>query len=366
LLADRLASLAIALDAELTFAAYDPLQMPAAENMHVSEQEYIAALSALKAVILDRADEMRLAQFYDIRNHYLTHDAPTLSKPLPGVHSISISVKQELFYGCITHVPLPITFPDYVTPVYLGQSQGPDKLNLADLAPEWEPYHPIIGGMAGNFAVKNYIVQHHPDVQRIGVCMYRKFISKTRISGVAADDNWMMDVISDVDLKQQTIGNMMAPGDAQFLIGKTCSFNVGGKEAGYLLHYLHAHHGEDLLRFTAAAVELGVLEKTEIDLFFNEKIFLIGGIELGVFPAEFWLKTVNDIEKIVWHCVHTFPVIREGYQKRAWAFCAERLGSYLLLKHLNTHYRDQGGYQVFSGQLNLITQNDAVQYVPSH
>lgn len=365
LMIDRLASLVLALDPALTLAVYDALQMPRAIGMPDDEKEYITVLNALKAAYIETGDNERLEQFYAIRNQYLTKEILAQSVRAPQKQVPVATGNPSLFYACITHVPLPITFPSYVTPVYLGQSQGPDRLNLRDLAPEWERYHPIIGGMAGNFALKNYLLKYHPDVKRIGLSMYRKFISRARISGVAAEDNWMMDVISDSDLKKQTIDEMMAPGDAPFLIGKTCGFVVGGQEAGYLRHYLHAHHGEDLLRFAAAAVELGVLDKTEIEAFFNEKVFLIGGIELGVFPAAFWLKAVSDIEKIVWQCVHKFPDIREGYQKRSWAFCAERLGSYLVLKHVNTHYRAQGGHGHFAGQLNLITQNDDVLYVPS-
>lgn len=366
LLVERLASVVLALDSELTLGTFDPLYMPSSDTMTDAGKEYVTVLGALKAACIDRHDDTRLMQFYEIRNHLLTQGTLPVDVVRP-LHTASRQTSNEdLFYGCITHVPLPVAFPDYVTPFYLGESQGPGKLNLQDLAPQWVPYHPIIGGMAGNFALKNYVLAHHPRVKRIGVCMYRKFISTGRISGVAAEDNWMMDVISDSDLQQQTLGQMMAPGDTPFLIGKTCGFTVGGQEAGYLLHYLHAHHGEDLLRFTAAAVELGVLDKTDIDAFFNEKVFLIGGIELGIFPAAFWLDTVTAIEKTVWHCVQTFPVVREGYQKRAWAFCAERLGSYLLLKHIDTHYRAQGGHAGFAGQLNLITQDDAVRYVASH
>lgn len=381
LLVERLASLVLALDPELTLAAFDPLDMPVWHNMGAEDKAAMTALGALKAACITAHDEGRLAQFYAIRNQVLTRSILPDDVPLravdpafvPSLISPSVSAPapatlygQDLFYGCITHVPLPVAFPDYVTPFYLGQSQGPGRLNLEELAPQWVPYHPIIGGMAGNFALKNYVLAQHPGARRIGVCMYRKFISRQRISGVPAEDNWMMDVITASDLQQQSLGQMMAPGDVPFLVGKTCGFTVGGKEAGYLLHYLHAHHGEDLLRFTAAAVELGVLDKAEIDLFFNEKVFLIGGIELGVFPADFWLETVSAIEQIVWHCVQTFPTHREGYQKRAWAFCAERLGSYLLLKHLDTHYRHQGGHGHFAGQLNLITQDDTVRYVPSH
>ena len=45
-----------------------------------------------------------------------------------------------LVYACITHVRPWLAFPDYVTTIHLGQAQGEGRLNLRDLAPEWEPH----------------------------------------------------------------------------------------------------------------------------------------------------------------------------------------------------------------------------------
>ena len=45
----------------------------------------------------------------------------------------------SLLYACLTHVPLEVDYPDYVTPIYMGEAQGPGRLNLRDLAPAIEP-----------------------------------------------------------------------------------------------------------------------------------------------------------------------------------------------------------------------------------
>lgn len=376
-LVDRLATLVLALDSALRVCTADIFAMPSTASAYFRYWNDLAALDEWKAAFRRTGDRHYLDQFFALRDRILLACEPHFKSgatALPASAAATAAAtatmaqrpSDELVYGCITHVPLPITFPDFVTPIYLGTSQGPGRLNLRELAPEWEPYHAIVGGMLGNFALKNYIQAHHPDVKRIGVCMYRKFVSRARISGIPAEENWMMDVVSDTDFDKATIDEMMAPGPQPFLIGRTCGFAVQGEPAGYLLHYSHSHHAEDLLRFAAEAVELGVLEATEVAAFFEEKVFLMGGIELGVFPAGFWLATVSAIESVIWACVRRYPVVREGYQTRAWAFCAERLGSYLLLKHLNALYRSRGGYEQFFGQLNLITKGDQKKYVPSH
>lgn len=32
---------------------------------------------------------------------------------------------RHTFYACLTHVELPLQFPSYVTPVYMGEAQAP-------------------------------------------------------------------------------------------------------------------------------------------------------------------------------------------------------------------------------------------------
>ncbi|KAF1043697.1 MAG: hypothetical protein GAK35_02074 [Herbaspirillum frisingense] len=404
LLAERLASLVLALDQQLQVWHCPAVLMPKAQQ--VSEQD-LAALDGLRASYVESGSPTVRSRFEAIGVRLLRElrkaparppsavaaeqqraaqpvPAPVAPAPAPlqeaalpfglklaGVtpaaadDAAAQAARGELVFGCMTHVPLPVKFPDFVLPIYLGEAQHEGALNLRDLAPEWVPYHPIVGGMLGNFALRNLILRDYPRVRRVGVCMYRKFVSRERISGVPAEDNWMMDVISDKEFAQQSLDQMLEPGSQDFIVGKTCGFSLGGASAGYLSHYSQAHHAEDLLRYAAAAIELGVFDKAEAEAFFSEKIFFMGGVELGVFPAEFWLRAIGQIEAVTWYCVQRYDTRREGYQTRAWAFCAERLGSFLLLRELRGRYGEPA-YERFFGQLNLITKGDQKQYVPSH
>lgn len=367
LLTERIASLVLALDQQLRIAVFDPAAWPLSDLASLSYLDKLPQLDAMKRDYLATGEIAHVDQFLALRDSILQFSAAAAapSPALVSAPAIGTGHDVELVYGCITHVELPIRFPDFVTPIYLGESQAPGRLNLRELAPQWVPYHPIVGGMVGNFALRNHILQHHPNVKRIGVCMYRKFISRERISGVPAEDNWMMDVVSNKELERQSFDSMLHPGSAELLIGKTCGFLADGQSAGYLKHYARAHHVEDMLRFAAEAVELGVLHGNEVELFFDERVFFMGGVELGVFPADFWLKSIADIEAVAWACVQRYQVKREGYQSRAWAFCAERLGSYLLLRYLRAICGGDN-FEQFMGQLNLITQGDQTLYVPSN
>ncbi|MBN9357729.1 MAG: hypothetical protein J0I15_14860 [Herbaspirillum huttiense] len=383
LLAARLGSLVLGLDQQLRVWHCPPALMPAALPVAAADLAELEALRNAYAASGDAADLQRFSlRSGQLRGAPSRPPAP-LAAPLAAASSPSPSLtlapralalpdnaaaqaaRGELVFGCMTHVPLPVKFPDHVLPIYLGEAQHEGALNLRDLAPQWVPYHPIVAGMLGNFALRNLILRDYPHVKRVGVCLYRKFISRERISGVPAEDNWMMDVVSDKEFARLSLEQMMEPGEQEFLVGKTCGFKVSGRDAGYLSHYAVSHHAEDLLRYAAAATELGVFARSEAELFFNEKTFFMGGIEMGVFPADFWLRTVEQIEAVTWYCVQHYDTRREGYQSRAWAFCAERLGSYLLLRELRARYGDPG-YMRFFGQLNLITRGDQTKYVPSH
>ena len=101
-----------------------------------------------------------------------------------------------LVYGCLTHVPLTTDFPTFVEPILLGDAQKEGGLNLRDLAPEWEPYHPILGGLAGTFAMKNHVLRPPSRREAVGICQYRKFVSNRRISRAVAPSYKAMDLVS--------------------------------------------------------------------------------------------------------------------------------------------------------------------------
>jgi hypothetical protein len=279
-----------------------------------------------------------------------------------------------LVYACVTHVPLWVQYPSYVTTIHLGDAQRDGALNLRDLAPEWEPYHPLLGGTSGTFALKNLVLQHHPRATSIGICQYRKFVSRERIHRNIASRYRVMDMVPKAMLSPELLTDVMRPREP-FLLAKPFTLSKWRRRRDYLKQYGRAHRAMDLLRFTAEAVEQGVLDNARAIRFLGEDMFMAGGVELGVFPAEFWLPTVTAIESVVRECIRRYRPAPEGYQRRAWAFCTERLGSYLLLQHL----RAMNGRQFrlgrlawaapshwsrrFVGQLNLIIEEGATNYV---
>ena len=280
---------------------------------------------------------------------------------------------EGLVYGCLTHVPLTTDFPAFVEPILLGDAQKPGALNLRDLAPEWEPYHPILGGLAGTFAMKNHVLRHHPGAKQVGLCQYRKLVSNRRISRTVAKSYKAMDLVSRRGLSRELLTEVMLP-RADWLLARPFMMSNWRKHSDYLEQYGRVHYPQDLLRFTAEAVDQQLLDRKEAVRFLGEELMLPGGIELGVFPADFWLRSVTAIENVVRACVKRYDVVRDGYDARAWAFCVERLGSYLVLRELRTlpgfelrwfglHWASPHHWsRRFAGRLNLLT-DDGDDYV---
>jgi hypothetical protein len=207
--------------------------------------------------------------------------------------------------------------------------------------------------------------QRFPDARRVGICQYRKFVSRERISGVRDPRYRVMDVVPRSLLAAGRLDAALRPGDAEFLVSKPRRFTrVPWHRRGYLKEYARDHCVEDLLRFAAEAVEQGALARAEVEPFLREDVIVPGGVELGVYPAPFWLDSTAKIERVVRACVAKHATVRDAYQARLWSFCAERLGSWLLLKRLRAEVGSAAEWLSrrrwtarFAGQLNLVVDD---------
>jgi hypothetical protein len=276
--------------------------------------------------------------------------------------------------ACLAHVPLSIDLPPWVLPILLGAEQRDGALNLRDLAPEWERHHAQLGSTAGTFALLNLVRPRYPSARRIGLCQYRKFVSRRRISGVRDAHYRVKDAVPRRMIEGERFADAFHPGDASFLVSAPLRFTrVFWHRRGDLREYARDHRVEDLLRFVAEATELGVLGRREVESFFREDVIVPGGAELGVYPAAFWLDATEQIERVVRACVARHVTARDAYQARLWSFCAERPGSWLVLKRFRAEVAsgvDGIGEWLgrrrwrarFCGQLNLIVDDDHTGY----
>lgn len=259
---------------------------------------------------------------------------------------------QNVAIFCLTHVPLLVPYPAHVKVVRMGSYQADGELNLRDLAPEWEVFHPLLGATAGTFAVRNYL-KAHPEYTHVASCSYRKFLSARQI-GEPLRNFPQQHAISVAQLAEQDLDGLLDYSGRDFLISHPLDFHPWGM-SNIAHQYQKDHHIEDLLRFLAEAVEEKMLTPFDAYALMNEHILIPGGAELGLYPVPFFLNAIDRIERIVAAYLRRFRVIRDGYQLRAISFCCERVGSYLLLQYLNARF--PGGIPAsYYGHINLVSR----------
>ena len=161
---------------------------------------------------------------------------------------------------------------------------------------------------------------------------------------------------------------------SDWLLARPFMLSNWRKHSDYLEQYGRVHHPQDLLRFTAEAVEQQLLDKARGRPLPRRGADASRRHRARRLPAPTSGRSVTAIESVVRACVQRYNVVREGYDARAWAFCVERLGSYLVLRQLRTlpgvelrlfglrwagpnHWSRR-----FGGRLNLLT-DDADDYV---
>jgi len=275
----------------------------------------------------------------------------------------------SLLYGCITHVEPWFELPGGVTLIRLGEAQdGPyGGYSLRELAPEWEPHHPVIGGAAGAFALKALLLRQPVRPARVGVCQYRKFVSPKRVGRARATGYKVMDLVPRSQVTPAALAQWLQPGPQFFLVCPPLDLH---REGGCLGQYGAQHHAEDLLRFTAEAVAQGVIAGRDAERFLGEPILFPGGVELGVYPADFWLDSIGAIENVVRACVQRYPTARSGTQGRVWAYCAERLGSWLVVREFDRRLPRSRWVRLtmarwrraYAGAMNLVVEDGELRY----
>ncbi len=253
---------------------------------------------------------------------------------------------------CVTHVPVPVQYPSHVKLLRLGSFQVEGGLNLRDLAPEWDVFHPLLGATAGSFAIRNFL-KLHPEYDHVAMCSYRKFMTREQI-GEPIRSFPQNHGISLEKVAQHDLGKLLDYSACDFLVSHPLRFNDWGI-ANLMHQYQQDHHIEDLLRFLAEAVSEQMLEPADVYELLSQKLLIPGGAEFGVYPVYFYLNAIDRLERIVAAYLKKFRIIRDGYQLRSISFCCERVGSYLLLKHLQDLY-PEGIPDSYYGNMNLINR----------
>lgn len=257
---------------------------------------------------------------------------------------------------CITHRHLMLNPTKDSVVVKLGD----DNLNFGEYKmldvnktfPEIGFYHNMYCGSAGVFAILNTI-ESNEDVyknnERISVYQYKKFVSINKL-GIKSTNYSGMRIVSKEDASLIDLNDIYDGVGECWVIPQEIQFIKN------IYHqYAVAHDVVDLLRYTAIAIETGVISDLEsVDLFESQGI-ISGGAEFGIYPVCLFKNVIGKLRLVSYEFANKYrPYSIIKSSARCIAFCNERLGSFLIQKAIrNNEYGVADSYKI--GCMNNIT-----------
>lgn len=251
-----------------------------------------------------------------------------------------------------------LKLPEQVHVVCLGRkvdkSMYANSFNLSDVSPELDTWHNFLGGSAGTFSIGR-LLKAQPSVYAAGdkivLMQYRKFVSRIQM-GSPCKDYPMMYLIPENNGRQVDLNQVFATYNTQFLYPHPVDME------SYIGHYKMSHKLPDFLRYFAVAVEQNVISSDECLDLFSYKTLIPGGIEFGVYPIEVFIDLISKLDGVCMEFLkYNRPVSLDLYNRRALAFCNERLGSYLLIKHLKKLFPESPPIE-FTGYMHTVINGE--------
>lgn len=231
----------------------------------------------------------------------------------------------------VTHIEpaIPSMFFDHA--IALGDFGVDLPFHVSRLDPFWHAMRPIAFSSAGIYSVPQAVkkLDSKPDV--IGIISQRKLIAREAIGRASTGGLAMRDIDSTILGPINVEVARPAPG-ATFLVPQPINLPTGMVD-----QYAAVHVAADLFDYISLAAEHGVLERDDIKSFVQQRHFFPGGCEFGYFPANWILKTLQQLEELGRAFLMRYERRLRSYDKyqvRSLSFLSERLGSFLLTKEL--------------------------------
>lgn len=272
---------------------------------------------------------------------------------------IKSKISSKIHTFCITHKPLELPLPDDIPVVWLGsapiQTNGKHLVYpVGEISEEFDVWHTFLGGSSGTFAINKMIRENLIEWQpndRISIMQYRKFMAKTPM-GIMSKNYPGLYLTTPSELKKFDFHALQKRISTPYLLPQPL------KIENLYLQYASCHCIPDLLRYTALAVDLNIINSNESFEFLNSTHLIPGGVEFGIYPIEVFMDIIEKLKTISIKFLKTHSLTSSNpYQRRGLSFCNERLGSYFLLKELNKEYKNNIPNE-FLGFMHTVTEGD--------
>lgn len=256
---------------------------------------------------------------------------------------------------CVSHTKPLLAESWYDDCISLGDFESDSPSHVSQLDPFWHEARPIAYSAAGTYVVPIAIERFSSTANFIEISSYRKRIlpspegAESRTFGYPGMREFRFEHLE----KQAELSVFEPHADLGFLVAQPVYF-----ENSIVGQYAASHHRKDILDYTDLAVELGVLESSSAAEFLGAKHFIPGGAELGIYPKPWIIDTLSNLELIGRQFLNRYrDRIRkyDDYQVRAVGFLSERLGSFLLLRHLVEVFSNKIPLDIF-GYMTVIVE----------
>jgi hypothetical protein len=255
---------------------------------------------------------------------------------------------------CVSHKKPVLPDSWYDDCISLGDFQPDSAFHVSQLDRFWHEARPIAYGAAGTHVLPIAIERVSSGAELIEVSSYRKRILPFSV-GIETPLYGRALSFETFD-KEAELSAFMSRAELEFLVGQPLYF-----EDSIVGQYAACHHRRDILDYTSLAIEMGVLDSNSASEFLAAKHFVPGGIELGIYPKSWLIHAMSGIERVgrQFLCRYGGRLKKyDDYQIRAVQFLSERLGSFLLIRHLMEKYSNCIPADIF-GYMTVIAEDES-------
>jgi hypothetical protein len=259
---------------------------------------------------------------------------------------------------CISHEKPLLPESWYDDCIALGDFQPDSQFHIRQLDQFWHEARPLAYGAAGTYVLPIAIERLAGTAELIEISSHRKRILPSP-EGIESDSYGYPAVrelrIENVE-KEAELSVFTRRAGVEFLVAQPLYFadSVIGQ-------YVDSHYRRDILDYAALATDLGVLDSNAASEFLDASHLIPGGVQLGIYPKSWLIDTSSRIELVSREFLHRYGNRLKKYDKyqiRAVGFLSERLGSFLLIRHLMERYSDKIPADIF-GYMTVIVEGNS-------
>jgi hypothetical protein len=157
--------------------------------------------------------------------------------------------------------------------------------------------------------------------------------------------------------KEAELSVFMPRADLEFLVAPPAYLEdsvIGNYAAG------NRRARRDILDYTSLAVEMGVLDSNSASEFLAAKHLNFGGVEQGIYPKSWLIHALSGLERVGRQFLDRYGnrlKKYDSYQIRTLGFLSERLGSFLLIRHLMEKFSNNIPADIFGHMTTIVEGN---------